>query len=108
MTPSQKRKKATLLVEWVADRIRNIFPDHEIIVPAAHEHGEDLPLSPELRKLLPVSFEMKNQKGYAALYKDFDQTVKNSKGYTPILIVKAPYKEPLVIMSWTDWEKNIK
>lgn len=108
MTPSQKRKKATLLVEWVANRLRAVFPEYIIEVPEAHKHGEDLPLSPELRQLLPYSFEMKNQKAHANLYKDMDQCVKNSGGFTPILVVKAPYKEPLVVMRWADWEKTLE
>ncbi len=107
MTPSQKRAKATLLVEFVANRLQVVFPEFTIRIPAAHEHGEDLPLDPELRKLLPVSFEMKNQKGYSHAYKDMDQTIKNSKGFTPILVVKSPYKEPLVIMRWSDYEKTL-
>ena len=107
MTPSAKRAKATLLVEWVANRLRIVFPEFTINVPAAHEHGEDLPLDPELRKLLPVSFEMKNQRSYGHAYKDMEQTIKNSKGHTPILVVKAPYKDPLVIMRWSDYEKDL-
>jgi hypothetical protein len=107
MTPSAKRAKATLLVEWVANRLRIVFPEFSIDVPKAHEHGEDLPLDPELRKLLPVSFEMKNQRGYAHLYTDMEQTVKNSKSFTPVLVVKAPHKEPLVILRWQDYEKTL-
>ena len=107
MTPSAKRKKAKVLVEWVAQRLRKVFPEFQIDVPEAHEHGEDLPLSPELRKMLPVSFEMKNQKGYAHLFADMDQTIKNSNGYTPILVVKSPYKDPLVIMRWDDYENGL-
>lgn len=107
MTPSAKRAKATLLVEWVAARLRIVFPEYEINVPKAHEHGEDLPLDPELRKLLPFSFEMKNQRGYAHLYSDMDQTIKNSNGFMPVLVVKAPYKSPLVVMRWEDFEKTL-
>ena len=107
MTPSAKRAKAKLLVEWVAERLRIVFPEFTIDVPETHEHGEDLPLDPELRKLLPVSFEMKNQRSYGHAYKDMEQTIKNCKGHIPVLVVKAPYKEPLVIMQWKDWEKTL-
>lgn len=107
MTPSQKRKKAKDLVEWVANRLRALFPEFTIRTPEAHEHGEDLPLDPELRKMLPYSFEMKNQRSYGHAYRDMDQTIKNSNGHTPVLVVKAPYKDPLVIMRWDDWEKLI-
>jgi hypothetical protein len=108
MTPSAKRAKAKLLVEWVANRLRALFPEHIILTPEAHEHGEDLPLSSELRAKLPYSFEMKNQRSYGHAYKDMEQTIKNSKGFTPVLIVKAPYKEPLVILRWDDFETLLK
>jgi hypothetical protein len=96
------------MFKWVANRLRNIFPECTIHVPESHEHGEDLPLPPELRNQLPVSFEMKNQRSYGHAYKDMEQTIKNSKGYTPILVVKAPYKDPLVIMRWDDYEKTLR
>lgn len=107
MTPSYKRAKARVLVEWCADRLRKAFPEYNIEVPATHEHGEDLPLDPELRKLLPVSFEMKSQAGYGHAYTDMAQCVKNSKGFTPVLVVKCAHKEPMIIMRWSDWEKTL-
>lgn len=107
MTPSAKRAKATQLVEWVANRLQIVFPEFSIDVPKASDHGEDLPLDPELRKLLPVSYEMKNQRSYGHAYKDMEQCEKNCKGHTPILVVKAPYKDPLVIMKWADYEKTL-
>jgi len=103
VTPSYKRAKAKVLVEWCADRLRKAFPEFNIEVPSTSAHGEDLPLDPELRKLLPVSFEMKSQKGYGHVYTDMEQTIKNGKGFTPILVAKCAHKEPIVIMRWDDW-----
>jgi hypothetical protein len=107
MTPSAKRAKAQVLVEWVRDRLQVVFPEFTIEIPKTSAPGEDLPLPPELRAQLPVSFEMKNQRGYAHVYDDMAQCVKNSQGYTPILVVKAPYKDPLVIMRWSDYERTL-
>lgn len=110
MTPSQKRKKGKELVNWVADKLKAIFvvDDKDIIVPEPHEHGEDLRFSANFAQILPVSYECKNQRGYAHLYTDMAQCVKNSNGKTPTLVVKAPYKDPLVILAWDDYEALIK
>lgn len=109
MTPSRKRSKARQLVEWVAERLKLAFPDYEdqITVPKTSDPGEDLIIGSDLRKLLPHSFEMKNQKGYAHVYNDMDQTIRNAKEYMPVLIVKSPYKEPLVIIRFSDYEKGL-
>lgn len=105
MTPSYKRAKGRLLVEWCANRLQKLYPEFTIEVPAAHLHGEDLPLDPELRKMLPYSFEMKNQKGYGHAYTDMGQCIKNSNGHTPVLVVKCAHKEPMVVLRWSDFEK---
>ena len=104
---SSKRAKAKLLVEWVANRLQVVFPEFKIDIPNTYEHGEDLPLDVELRKLLPVSFEMKNQRSYGHVYTDMDQCIKNSNGFIPTLVIKSPYKDPLVIMRWSDYEKTL-
>lgn len=110
MTPSQKRAKATVLVEWIATQLRNAFPElpaDAVVVPKAHEHGEDLNFSKEFTDMCPISIEAKNQRGYAHVHSDMEQTVKNSKGRTPVLVVKSPYKEPLVILRWEDYVKTL-
>lgn len=109
MTPGQKRKKGKDLVEWVAAKLKEIFntSDTDIVIPEAHEHGDDLKFSPEFEKKYPVSIECKNQRGYAHIYNDMSQCIKNSNNKTPILVIKSPYKEPLVIMKWDDYEKTI-
>jgi len=110
MTPSAKRAKGTQLCEWVADKIREVFselPADCVIVPKSSAHGEDLQFSAELEAMLNISVECKNQRSYGHAYKDMEQCVKNSKGKTPILIVKAPYKEPLVIMRWADYQNTL-
>lgn len=109
MTPGYKRKKARVLVEWVADRLKVLYPEYPdgIIIPDTSAHGEDLMFSDEFGKILGVSFEMKNQVGYGHLYPDMTQAVKNCNGRIPVLVVKSPAKEPLVIMRWSDFERNL-
>lgn len=109
MTPGQKRAKGKLLVEWIATQLRKAFPEYPpeaIIVPEAHEHGEDLKFSVDFLEHFPYSIEAKNQRIYGHAYKDMEQCIKNSNNRTPILVVKAPYKDPLVIMRWEDWIKD--
>lgn len=111
MTPSYKRAKAKLLVEWVAERLRLLFPEYgptDIIVPKTSDKGEDLHFSRLFAQHIGTSYEMKSQKGYAHVYTDMDQTVKNCKGRVPVLVVKAPYQDPLVIMRWVDYERTLE
>ena len=108
MTPSAKRAKAKVLVEWIVERIRKLYPEYDhshCYAPATSAHGEDVAISDEFRRIFPFSIEAKNQRGYSHVYTDMDQTVRNCKQNTPRLIVKSPHKHPLVIMRFDDWEK---
>ena len=51
------------------------------------ESGEDIKLSPAARKLIPYSFECKNQEKLN-IWDSLNQAEENSGGYNPVLIFK--------------------
>lgn len=106
-TRGRKAKGRGLVLE-VKEWIHKQFPefcDHDVIVPATSASGEDLVISPELRKLFPYSVECKRTEGLAQDYKFIEQALNNCSGHTPIVIMRSNHKEPLVMMYLKDWEK---
>jgi hypothetical protein len=51
------------------------------------ESGEDIKLSPAARRLIPYSFECKNQEALN-IWKSLEQAEENSGDYDPVLIFK--------------------
>ena len=51
------------------------------------EQGEDIKLSPAARKLIPYSFECKNQEALN-IWSSLEQAEENSGDYDPVLIFK--------------------
>lgn len=49
-----------------------------------------------------ISIECKNQEQWS-IHKWWEQTKKNAKEETPVLIVKKNGEEPLIIMRFDDW-----
>ena len=69
--------------------------------------GEDLLLSPAARKLIPYSFECKSLAGFVG-HNYIEQAVPNTPaGSTPVAVVKANHKKPVVIMYLDDWIKTL-
>ena len=66
-------------------------------------NGEDLLLSPAARKLIPYSFECKSLARFVG-HNYIEQAVPNTPaGATPVAVVKANHKKPVVIMYLDDW-----
>ena len=64
MKTSSKKGKGRRLQNFVRDRLVTSFPsleDDDIRTAIMGENGEDIKLSPAARKLIPYSFECKNQ-----------------------------------------------
>ena len=108
-TAARKAKGRRLIVE-IKEWLHKMFPeftDHDVIIPTGSANGEDLLLSPELRKMFPYSIEGKNQEGLGKIYGFMDQASKNAGEYTPIVICRSNHKEALVIIKLTDFGKVI-
>ena len=92
--------------EWLHKKFPE-FTDHDVIVPATSASGDDLHLSPALRKLFPYSIECKRQEGLGKVYSFMDQASNNAGEYTPIVMCRSNHKEALVIIKLTDFGKVI-
>jgi len=96
---SSAKNKGRLLQNWVRDTICRVFPLEldDVRSTSMGKGGEDIQLSPQARKLLPLSIECKSVARFAG-YKYLDQAVSNSKGYQPIAVVKANRRSPIVLI----------
>jgi len=103
--PQSNKAKGRKLQQWTRDKILHYSPSLEkddVKSTSMGAQGEDVQLSPAARKQYPVSIECKSRASYA-FYKDYDQaTVNAPKGMEPILVAKANYRSPVVIVD-ADW-----
>ena len=68
-------------------------------------NGEDIQLSPAARRLFPWSVECK-ARAKASIQTDFDQASRNTpNGCAPMLVTKVDRRDPLVTISWADFER---
>jgi hypothetical protein len=108
MNTAAKKQKGRSLVLEVKEWLHKIFPefkDDDIIIPATSQPGEDIKLSPALRKLFPFSIECKRQEGLGKVYSFMEQAQSNAGTNTPIVIMRSNHKEALVVISLKDFEK---
>ena len=81
--------------------------DADITSRSMGASGEDLLLSPAARKLIPYSFECKSLARFVG-HSYIEQAVSNCpKNATPVAVVKANHKKPVVIMYMDDWIKTL-
>ena len=100
MKPQSAKQKGRLLQQDVAKRILNLHPsltENDVKSTGMGQGGMDVQLSEAARELFPYAVECKSRKSMA-IYNDFDQSVGNSDDLTPIIVVKANRKPPLVAM----------
>jgi hypothetical protein len=110
MTPQSRKAKGRNLQNWVRDRLLEAHPElhpDDIKSTSMGAGGEDIQLSPRARELWPYSMECKNRKAIA-IYKDYDQATTNSKGHTPLLVLKQNRSEPLIAMKFSDFLQLVK
>ena len=69
--------------------------------------GEDIILTPAARKLIPYSFECKNQERIQ-MWKFLEQAEANAGEHTPVLVVKKNRTKPYVVLDLDEWIKLIK
>ena len=71
------------------------------------ESGEDIKLSPAARKLIPYSFECKNQEKLN-IWSSLEQAENNSKGHVPLLIFKRNRTKTYAVLELKDFIRLIK
>ena len=79
------------------------FSEHDVIIPTGSANGEDLLLSPELRKMFPFSIECKRQEGLAKVYGFMEQAEKNCGENIPLVIMRSNNKDALVVIKLKDF-----
>ena len=90
MKASSSKAKGRRLQDFVRDKLRGIFTsleEDDIKVAIMGESGEDIKLSPAARKVIPYSFECKNQERLN-IWSSLDQAEENCNDRTPVLVFK--------------------
>ena len=97
-----QNKIRDLLLEHFSDKLE---PD-DIKVAIMGESGEDIKLSPAARKLIPYSFECKNQEKLS-IWSSLEQAAENSGDYPPVLIFKRNRSKTYVTIELEEFIKLI-
>ena len=110
MKPSSAKAKGRTFQQQLMRLLLSKFPqleDADITSRSMGASGEDLLLSPAARKLIPYSFECKSLARFVG-HNYIEQAVTNTPaGSTPVAVVKANHKKPVVIMFLEDWIKML-
>ena len=97
-----QNKIRDLLLEHFSDKLE---PD-DVKVAIMGESGEDIKLSPAARKLIPYSFECKNQEKLS-IWSSLEQAAENSGDYPPVLIFKRNRSKTYVTVELEEFMKLI-
>ena len=97
-----QNKIRDLLFEHFSDKLE----PHDVKVAIMGESGEDIKLSPAARKLIPYSFECKNQEKLS-IWSSLEQAAENSGDYPPVLIFKRNRSKTYVTIELEEFMKLI-
>ena len=90
MKTASKKAKGRKLQDFTRDKLLSCFPfleQDDIKAAIMGESGEDIKLSPAARKVIPYSFECKNQERLN-IWSSLKQAEDNSDKFEPVLIFK--------------------
>ena len=108
-TASRKQKGRSFqqaLMRLLLAKFPQLEPD-DITSRSMGANGSDLLLSPAARKLIPYDFECKSLARFVG-HSYLEQAVSNCpKNATPVAVVKANHKKPVVIMYLDEWIKTL-
>ena len=105
MKTASAKKKGYDLQKLVAKKILEIFPaleEMDVVSTPSSVKGEDILLSETARKLLPYSIECK-MRAKIAVYEWMEQAQKNCGANTPLVVLRANYKKPMVLIDLDDF-----
>ena len=96
------------------NKIRDVLLEHfseqlepdDIRTAIMGETGEDIKLSPAARRLIPYSFECKNQEKLN-IWSSLEQAEENSGDYPPVLIFKRNRSKTYVTVELEEFMKLI-
>ena len=109
-----KTRSAKAKGRRLQNKVRDVLLEHfseelepdDIRTAIMGETGEDIKLSPAARKLIPYSFECKNQEKLNIL-SSLEQAEENSGVYPPVLIFKRNRSKTYVTLELEDFLKLI-
>ena len=110
ISTASAKAKGRALQQKVRDAILAEFPaltEDDVRSCPMGSNGEDIQLSSAAKAAFPYSIECKARKGIALIY-DAVAQAKTQNDLTPVAIVKADRKKPLVVMELDDWMKLIR
>ena len=110
MKTSSGKAKGRRLQNKVRDVLLEHFSEElepdDIRTAIMGETGEDIKLSPAARKLIPYSFECKNQEKLN-IWSSLEQAEENSGDYPPVLIFKRNRSKTYVTIELEEFMKLI-
>ena len=107
MKTSSAKAKGRNLQKYVRDKILSVFPSlkpDDCRSTSMGAGGEDIQLSTEGRRVLPVSIECKSL-ARIAIYTLYQQAVTNARTFEPVLIIKQNNSKPLAVIDLEYWLK---
>ena len=109
MKTSSKKGKGRRLQNFVRDELVKSFPSLEnddIKVAIMGENGEDIKLSPAAKKIIPYSFECKNQERLS-IWEALNQAEENCEDRVPTLIFKRNRSKTYAVIEFNELIKLI-
>tara|TARA_A100001201_G_scaffold128988_2_gene114241 strand:- start:253 stop:585 length:333 start_codon:yes stop_codon:yes gene_type:complete len=110
MNTRSRKNKGKRLQNSVRDVLLETFntlePD-DIRSAVMGESGEDLKLSPAARKLIPYSFECKNQEKIN-IWESLSQAEENAEKGKPVLVFKRNRSKTYAVLELKDFVELIK
>ena len=100
------RRLQNKIRDLLLEEFKELEPD-DIRTAIMGETGEDIKLSPAARKLIPYSFECKNQEKIN-IWESLKQAEENSGDYPPVLIFKRNRSKTYVTLDLEEFLKIIK
>ena len=94
---SKGRRLQNQVKEILLEAFTELEPD-DIRTAIMGETGEDIKLSPAARKLIPYSFECKNQEAIN-IWSSLQQAEENSGDYDPVLIFKRNRSKTYAVLN---------
>ena len=99
------RRLQNKIRDLLLEEFKELEPD-DIRTAIMGETGEDIKLSPAARRLIPYSFECKNQEKLS-IWSSLEQAEENSGDYPPILIFKRNRSKTYVTIELEEFMKLI-
>ena len=96
------RRAAVEVQQAIIKAFGGLIKEHDCFVASSGQNGEDLIFSPKLRKLLPLSFEVKNRQTIN-IWDSIKQAVANCGSFTPIVAFKRNRTPMYVTLSLDDF-----